>query len=502
MASSSIAAAKEVLSSSEQSHVLDGFAELPADEQSSLVSQLTDDFKFIDLKLMNDVFRTSMAALGNSATTQHTANLEPPSREEITFMDGSQASELTTVFEQKGAAMIAEGRAGVIILAGGAGTRLGTTFPKGMLVCPDLVSQKSLFQLHCEKVLLRQRLARSSRVDSAPNGAGLIQLCIMTSRQTDADTRAFFAQHNFFGLGRDQVHFFVQASLPCYSMDGKILKESGGRIATAPGGNGGIYSALADSGVLGKLKAIGVHAAQIFTVDNLIGNIADPSFYGLGVHYDADVCVKTTGKAYDHEAVGVFAKRDGKWGVVEYTEIGNDLAASRDEVSGRRRFDCANIAIHLCTIEFLERAADIMKSFTWYHAAVKPIPTSNGTKTQGVKLEAFIFDVFQFAKNFKIVQVERSEEFAPIKNAEDGGKKDTPKTAVQELHAQHAKWIGGLAPSTKVEISPLVAGNVRDVVESVSAAVRLAAASGGVDDKIVVVRDDGSVAAVCQTSKI
>lgn len=40
---------------------------------------------------------------------------------------------------------------------------------------------------------------------------------VMTSATTDADTKQHFEQHNFFGLQRDQVVFFQQVGVQCWS---------------------------------------------------------------------------------------------------------------------------------------------------------------------------------------------------------------------------------------------------------------------------------------------
>ena len=37
-----------------------------------------------------------------------------------------------------------------------------------------------------------------------------VQFCVMTSSATAADTEAFFARHSFFGLTKEQTHFFQQ----------------------------------------------------------------------------------------------------------------------------------------------------------------------------------------------------------------------------------------------------------------------------------------------------
>lgn len=46
----------------------------------------------------------------------------------------------------------------------------------------------------------------------------------------------------------------------------------------------------------------------------------------------------------------------------------------------------------------------------------------------GVKFELFIFDAFPLADSIGILEVNRDEEFAPVKNA-PGSKEDSPDTA-------------------------------------------------------------------------
>eukprot|EP00744_Colponema_vietnamica_P009559 GILI01013583.1.p1 GENE.GILI01013583.1~~GILI01013583.1.p1 ORF type:complete len:504 (-),score=100.21 GILI01013583.1:69-1379(-) len=390
--------------------------------------------------------------------------IEAPAAVDLTAIESLDAAVTHEGYERTAAGEVA-----VLVLAGGSGTRLGQTFPKGMLVCPTLLQQKSLFQLQCEKILKLQKVA----AEKVPSVARPVQipLLFMTSEQTDADTRQYFAENKYFGLSEEQVHFFVQTSVPSLDLQGKILIKNKTELCCYPGGNAGIYGSLASSGVLSTIEKKGVKYVQIFTVDNILCKLGDPAFTGFAHVNNCDVVVKACPKVRDHEAVGVFAKRDGKWGVVEYTEIGKERAEAKTE-SGSRLFDAANIAIHLCSISFLQNVAERMKSYTYYHIAKKPIPTIAGT-VDGVKLEAFIFDLFEFAHSFRILSVQRQDEFSAIKNADDEAhsKSDTPYTAVNDLRALHWRWlkeasktqfvapsIEGIEPPVTgvVEISPLV----------------------------------------------
>jgi UDP-N-acetylglucosamine pyrophosphorylase len=66
----------------------------------------------------------------------------------------------------------------------------------------------------------------------------------------------------------------------------------------------------------------------------------------------------------------------------------------------------------------------------------------------GIKLESFIFDVFPAAKKMAVLEIDRSEEFSPVKNA-PGSAEDSPDTARAIVGALHRKWL--LAAGAEVE---------------------------------------------------
>jgi UDP-N-acetylglucosamine/UDP-N-acetylgalactosamine diphosphorylase len=472
-----------------QRHVLHFWPTLTPLQRDDLAAQVRRHFSGTaeGVVPMSNIFHESVRM-----SAAPPADIAPPPS--IDVVDVAAFSRETTArYDAAGRALLARGGGAVIILAGGSGTRLGVSFPKGMLVCPDLAVPKSIFQLQCEKVQFMR---------NAVNAA--IPLCFMTSPATDVAIRQYFKDNNFFGL--TDVHFFEQSTMPCFTAEGKMVMATESSIAEAPGGNAGIYAALAQSGLLGKLHdEYHTEYCQVATVDNLLAKLPDAVFFGTAALADGalDIAVKTVSKNSDHEAVGVFAKRSypnaadsaPRWGVVEYTEIGKERAEQQDS-KGTRLFDAANIAIHLFSTDFLQRAAAAMQVWTYYHVARKPITTklndeqraavalptqTDGMSTvTGVKLEAFIFDLFQFADAradsgaFAILNVQRSAEFSAIKNADDStlqtAKKDSPQSAVADLRVLHKNWwcealqsADGLrdfcdaTAQCTIEISPLVA---------------------------------------------
>lgn len=243
-------------------------------------------------------------------------------------------------------------------------------------------------------------------------------------------------------------------------------------MAVAPDGNGGIYPALRKEGILESMSKRGVEFIHSYCVDNCLVRVADPVFLGFSVSKGAECGAKVVPKASPTESVGVICVKNSKFSVVEYSEIDSEMA-HRTDSEGKLAFGAGNICNHFYTLAFLERVKEIEKELE-YHIArkkIKHIDLQSGEKVSpsspnGMKLEAFVFDVFPFTKNFAVLEVAREEEFSPLKNAPGSGS-DCPETSRRDIIAQHIRFVknaggdvhhdaGNDVTDLKFEISPLV----------------------------------------------
>lgn len=441
-----------------QGHVFAFWDKLSPAEQGELTEQLEK----IDPARINDTVKAALAA-DEAARNEKQAKVEAPPKDSMVSTVGDAAA--ADKYREIGLEAIGNGEVGVLLLAGGQGTRLGSSAPKG---CFDiqLPSHKSLFQLQAERIAKLQELAAKKSGKQV-----VVPWYVMTSGPTRKPTEAFFAEHNFFGLDKANVVFFEQGTLPCISNEGKIMLDAPSRVATAPDGNGGIYAALraplakgSDASVVSDLAKRGVKYVHAYGVDNCLVKVGDPVFIGVCLEKQVGAGVKVVQKTDPAESVGVVAQKNGAFSVVEYSEIPKELSEARDE-SGELALRAANIANHFYTVDFLAQQVPSFEAKMAYHIARKKIPTidlQTGERVKpdtpnGIKMELFIFDVFPFCNKLAIHEVERKEEFSPLKNA-SGTASDNPETSRRDLLAQQRRWLehAGATVSGDVELSPKV----------------------------------------------
>ena len=214
---------------------------------------------------------------------------------------------------------------------------------------------------------------------------------------------------------------------------------------------------------LTKRKILYVHA---YCVDNCLVRVADPVFLGYSIQKQADCAAKVVPKASPTESVGVVACRGSKFSVVEYSEISSEQAQRRDPDTSELSFRAGNIANHFYTTTFLNRVESFENELA-FHIARKKIPhvdletgdTVKPSQPNGMKLEMFVFDVFPFTERFAVLEVERREEFSPLKNGPGTGS-DDPDTSRRDLLAQHKRFLekagAKVNDGVEIELSPLV----------------------------------------------
>lgn len=409
--------AGEVLDRHNQGHVLKFWDCLNDAQRQGLLKQVEG----LDLGTLTRILTLLKAKPAGGAPVDH-HGIEPAP---VVSLSPSGLAEPKSVGEKA----LRAGQVGVILVAGGQGTRLGYDGPKGTYPLAP-ISNASLFEIHARKILALEQRYQAR-----------IPFYIMTSEGNDAATRSFFGEHGYFGLDRDRVRFFVQGTLPAFWPDGRMVMEAPGRLFEAPDGHGGILTALDRRGMLADMQARGVTTLFYFQVDNPMVEIADPVFVGLHLQRGAEMSLKVCAKRDPSEGLGVVVVREGRQAVVEYTELTESQKSAR-RADGDLVFKFGSVAIHLFSLAFLQREAAAGLPLHQAHkkvsycdekgALVKPL------KPNAYKFEKFIFDALPDAQTSLILEFAREDEFAPVKNAEG---EDSPESSRAAMTEKFARWM-------------------------------------------------------------
>ena len=376
-------------------------------------NNLINDIENIDFEKLNRLFALSNQNFKNSMKTVML--------EHIRVFDKSRFSdEENNEILKLGEDIIANNQYAVVTMAGGQGTRLGHKGPKGSFILNVKPEPKSLFQIIAENLI------------KANNKYGIIlNWYIMTSTENNDETVKYFEDNNYFGYNSENVKFFKQGNLPLLSEDGKLVINSEYRIKYAASGNGTIYQAMLNDGVIDDMKRKGIKWVFIGSVDNALLNMVDPMLLGLTKKRGTEIASKTIVKNSPYEKVGVFCKKNGKPGVIEYSEIPETLIEEVDE-NGELMYGESHIMCNLYTLDAIEKIANVELP---YHSAHKKVDFMQedgnmfyAKEANGYKYEAFIFDGFELFDDITLYRGKREEDFAPVKNAEGV---DSPETATK-----------------------------------------------------------------------
>jgi len=371
---------------------------------------------------------------------------------------------------ERGEAALRAGKVGMILVAGGLGTRLGFDQPKGMFPLGP-VSHRPLFQ-----ILIDHLRAVSKRY------AVRIPLYVMTSPATHAATEQFLAQHRRFGLPTDDLLLFQQGTM--YAVDAKsfdILLAERGEIFTGPDGHGGMLAAMSKQGVLADARRRGIDQFFYGQIDNPLLTVCDPELIGCHLLAPSELTTQVVAKTDPAEKVGVVVEIDGRTQIIEYVDLPDDLAPER-LADGSLKFWAGNIAVHVFDRAFLERAAGQEGSLP-FHTSRKKVPfvSAAGELVQpdqpnAIRFERFIFDLLPLAKKSLVVEVDKAVAFAPVKN-DDASPTDSPKTARAAMIAQSRKLLceagAEVADGVAVEVNPLWAMDANEARAKIKPGMRV-----------------------------
>lgn len=445
----------DLLKKTGQEHLLRFWDELDAAGKRKLAGEI-ENLDFSELANLIDAYvlrRPEHAVSGR---------IEPAPYFPLTPRNPAEA-ELYHLAVRRGRERLASGHVALLTVAGGQGTRLGFDAPKGTYpIAP--VSGKSLFEYFAQTI---RRAGEKYRHD--------FTWYIMTSVLNREATEAFFAAHDYFGLKRQQVMFFVQGTMPAFGLDGKLLLAGKDSLSLSPDGHGGTLLALRKSGALERMRLEGSDIISYFQVDNPLAPMFDPLFIGMHELQNSEMSAITLAKTGPFEKLGNFCVVDGKITIIEYSDLADELAESRNP-DGSLRFIAGSPAIHLLSRDFVDRLTAGGSLRLPWHRADKKVPFVDAAgqlvkpeTPNAVKLESFIFDALPLAKRVMLLEGRREDQFAPTKNATGV---DSVESCREMMIDRDARWLeaaGVAVPRdtagrvrAKLEFSPLAAIDAED----------------------------------------
>ena len=382
--------AKEKLAMYGQEHVLKYYDELSEAERKSLLAQIEET----DMSIL--------ASCKNKDALTGKGMITPLVAMELSEIEANRDS-----FAETGLEAIRAGKAAAVLLAGGMGTRLGSDDPKGMY---NIGITRELYIFECQV---------NHMLDVVKQAGCWFHWFIMTSDKNHEATVNFLKEKKFFGYNEEYIHFFKQDMAAATDYDGKIYLEEKGKLSTSPNGNGGWFSSMKNSGLLDVVHETGIEWINVYAVDNVLQRICDPCFIGATIQNNAAVGAKVVRKSAPDEKVGVMCLEDGRPSIVEYYELTEELMNAKD-AKGDPAYNFGVILNYLFKVtDLIEMMNDKMP----LHIVEKKIPYLNeaGELVQpeapnGYKYETLVLDMIHLMDSCVPFEVERSKEFAPIKN--------------------------------------------------------------------------------------
>lgn len=298
------------------------------------------------------------------------------------------------------------GKVGVVLMAGGQGSRFGSEKIKGCIPI-SLFKKKSLFQILAEKVQAASKLAKRP-----------LFLAIMTSPLNHDQIINYFKEHDYFGLSPEVCSFFSQDLVPLLDENQEPFYAAPDALAQGSGGNGAIFEKLVASKIADRWQESGIEAVQVLAIDNVL---AMPFSYGqIGVHVSGknDATFLVCKKREANEKLGNVVLLNDKIHIIEYTELPQDKKEAMTPL-GEFVYQYLNLGMLIFSLSFIY---EVSRKRLSYHVVRKASPrlvegrVIYSQEPFAYKFEKFIFDAFVYARKVEALLVDRDEYYAPLKN--------------------------------------------------------------------------------------
>ena len=215
-----------------QEHIIKLLEKLDGKEKEELLNQITN----IDFHQIMELYQN----------TKKEIEIKDNKIEEIKYLDKEKLTKNQKErFDELGEKEIASGKYAVVTMAGGQGTRLGHTGPKGTFKLDVYGKGKYLFEI------LAENLKEANKKYNT-----IIPWYIMTSDENDYQTKQFFELNNFFKYPKEKIKFFKQDKLPLIDVTGKLILQEPYLIKEASNGNGNVFKSLKVNNIINSITLL------------------------------------------------------------------------------------------------------------------------------------------------------------------------------------------------------------------------------------------------------
>ena len=384
---------------------------------------------------MKDKLDFVRQVLGGQEKREDLTLLKPPS----TYFDNRKGVDADLA--RVGRGLLKEGKVAALMVAGGLSSRMKTKVLRGNLPIGP-VTERSIFRLQAEKIAAIQKR-------SAPG----MQWFVLTSPEVHSTTVYTFESNGFFGVPREDLRFFQQATLPVLDMRGRPVDLGDGIYLENPTGHGGVLDALKETSLLQDLVLRGIDYLFYFQYPNVLEQICDPVMLGYHHENGFDVTTKAIMEYDPEEKMGRCTEKNGLLHIIEYHFL--------KDLSSDSWFHTvpASIGTHVWSISFVERCIKDGIQLPYHKVVYHDASVDLGPLQ---KVEQFVFDLLAYTRKCGLLVVDRNREYAPVKTPKGLDSLESARKTLSELYISWLEEAGATRAdsenvSCRIEISPLFA---------------------------------------------